>query len=236
MKGGYIKMPRSLFDTFKMGCPASEWEAFAWLVSECNYEGEHRGSVKVSERALAEKFGWGRKKVRVFLEKIEEKGLGAQLGAQRGGRIYIKNFDTYSGSGPKEGPKEGPNEGGTLSTKKKGRKDPTDPKRLLPEEVEALAPSHWCEDAKQALRLWAEYKKKNREPMFRESWEALLRKWETTQFAFVDSVQQSLGNGWKGLFEVKEKAAEKSWPQKSKAEIDRDNTARILQEFMSHEQ
>lgn len=111
--GGWIKLHRSLFGTeLAARKPYCELAAWVYLLLHAapkptrkivrnKVKTVPRGGVYKSNRELAKAWGWSQKKVRNFLDLLEELGMGNRPGitrdSVRDSLIIITNFDSYQG-------------------------------------------------------------------------------------------------------------------------------------------
>lgn len=104
---GWVAIYRSLMDHWLFSDkPFCFTAAFLDLVMLANYKdkktvsrGElvdcERGCVNLSMKILAERWGWGRNKVRTFLDKLESDGMVELDITPRRTVIKITNYDVY---------------------------------------------------------------------------------------------------------------------------------------------
>lgn len=109
--GGYIKIPRELFDGNEFGAEKfSRREAFIDLIQMAAFKPKtvflpgsnvqiERGQIVASRGYLAARWGWDKGKVRRYLEELCKSGRCTQ----DNGRITIltiTDYDSYNGDGP----------------------------------------------------------------------------------------------------------------------------------------
>lgn len=106
---GWIKLYRSLMDDPVWNIkPFSKGQAWIDLLMLANYtdktrviDGEvrvfRRGTVCISQRDLAERWGWSRGRVSRFLRYLECDGKCAVTSASYGTVITIENYELYAG-------------------------------------------------------------------------------------------------------------------------------------------
>ena len=124
-KTSFFTIDRKLLeDALWLSEPFTKGQAWLDLIGRASYkDGEKakRGEIITSERELADRWKWTRKKVRCFLRSLESAGMikktaqgpseGPSEGPRQGTSIMLENYAFYQGQGPREGPREGPSEG-----------------------------------------------------------------------------------------------------------------------------
>lgn len=104
--------------------PFTKGQAWVDLIGRASYkDGEltKRGELITSERALADRWHWSRKKVRCFIQSLERAGMikrtvqgpkeGPSQGPSEGTSLFLEKYAFFQGAGPREGPKKGTREG-----------------------------------------------------------------------------------------------------------------------------
>ena len=123
MRRGYIAMARGILDHPLVGArkPYSAFEAWSWLITEAAWKERRvrasngraefpvtiqRGQVCYSLRYMAKAWGWSKKRVCTFLDRLEN---DTQIETQKGTPqtlITICNYEAYQSPGSyKETPK-----------------------------------------------------------------------------------------------------------------------------------
>lgn len=82
-----------------------------------------RGQILTSEQALADKWGWNRRKVQRFLERLEADEMLTRKGTAQGTTLSIVNYRLFQGEGATKGTTEGQREGNECAHNKKGRRE-----------------------------------------------------------------------------------------------------------------
>lgn len=109
---GYIHISRKLFNHWLWEQKREFSQAEAWidLINMAAYK-EHsrviagamvkieRGEVVASERYLEQRWGWGRKRVRGFLGRLEKDRMAVTISHHEGNHITICNYEEYNGDG-----------------------------------------------------------------------------------------------------------------------------------------
>ncbi|GAA0471424.1 hypothetical protein GCM10009096_10520 [Parasphingorhabdus litoris] len=117
---GFIKLYRgwSDCDLFKNE-PFCERAAWVWLIENAawketmryNYKGEmiplERGQIHVSLASLESVFGWSKKRIRGFLDRLEKGHMAVTNRAQSGTVLTICNYDKYQNVQHTEGHSQG---------------------------------------------------------------------------------------------------------------------------------
>ena len=122
-KGSYIKLDRGICNNWVWGekpfSPGQAWVDLllmaAWKTEPRNWKGafikQYRGEVFTSIVALADRWGWNRKKVRRFLAILESDGMCTLNSLPKGTLVTIENYAKYQGRGPADGTPKGAAEG-----------------------------------------------------------------------------------------------------------------------------
>lgn len=152
-KGSYIKLDRGICDNWvwesKPFSPGQAWVDLllmaAWKTEPRNWKGtfitQHRGEVFTSIVALADRWGWNRKKVRRFLAILESDGMCTLNSLPKGTLVTIENYAKYQGRVSAEGTASGTAEGQQRDTieERKRREKNTRARESDPEAVDSAA-------------------------------------------------------------------------------------------------
>lgn len=65
------------------------------------------GQILISQRDLAERWGWSRKKVMIFLKELDKSGMGTTKGTTEGTTLTLVNWGKYQGDGTTKGTTKG---------------------------------------------------------------------------------------------------------------------------------
>lgn len=115
MNNGYIKLYRKCLENeFFLEKPFDRWRAFEYLLISARYKPSRvilkgqvieleAGQLIVSEKKLAEKWGWSRGKVRRFLSLLESLQMIQVNGTAYGTLVTIENYTKYQCDGTSYG-------------------------------------------------------------------------------------------------------------------------------------
>ena len=107
LKNGYIKLYRSLLEHWLcQDKPFCRFGAWAYLLlkaqiqdNKINYKGEiitlRRGTVNQSITSLADEWGWGREKVKRFLDELKSDGMIDYNATTHRTTITLLNYEVY---------------------------------------------------------------------------------------------------------------------------------------------
>lgn len=110
--------------------PFTRGQAWVDLIGRANFANTKtlkRGEIIVSERTLAERWHWSRKKVQSFLafleaenmvkiERIQGTSKGTTKGTSKGTRLKLENYSKYQDQGTTKGTSQGTRKG-TINNK-----------------------------------------------------------------------------------------------------------------------
>ena len=104
--------------------PFTKGQAWLDLIGRARYkdtEETKRGEIITSERELAARWKWTRKKVQCFIQSLEKAGMitrrpqgtreGTRQGTNKGTSLTLENYAFYQGQGTSKGTSEGTREG-----------------------------------------------------------------------------------------------------------------------------
>lgn len=115
---GYIKLYRTIMENpIWADKPFSKGQAWVDLLMLANWNeskalvGNHvvtlnRGDVGRSQQYLADRWGWSRKKVALFLKFMEKEQMVAIKGTTKGTTLSIENYSKYQDEGTAQGTTE----------------------------------------------------------------------------------------------------------------------------------
>lgn len=153
MTSGFVLIHRRLFGSedryWNEDRPRTRWEAWVDLIQMAAHSDHEvffdggvirvaRGQVPTSERRLAERWRWTRKRVRTFLRQLETGSRLVRKRSREGAHglsvLTLCNYEAYQSPGSREGPTEGPTKGPRRAQTERREKEGRTPG----EELEAL--------------------------------------------------------------------------------------------------
>jgi hypothetical protein len=132
---GWVKIYRGWFNDADFPKEAfSEREAWHWMIEAAAYEPRsrwvsgqkielERGDFVASQRTLADVWGWGRQKVRRFLDKLEIVGKIVQNPTHGSTRVTICNYGRFQDGQPNDQPTVNPRSTHGQPIKEEGKED-----------------------------------------------------------------------------------------------------------------
>ena len=163
-----------------------------------------RGQLHTSELNLAKRWGWSRKKVRAYLTLLKRLKMATTQGTAKGTTITIENYEIYQGEGTAEGPTEGtlkePQRNRTGYTNKNVKNDKNEK-----EDIYSTLPIELHEPLNEFLR----HRKQIKKPMSDHAIKLMLKKLVQLSEGNTEEakqiLEQSIVNGWVGIFPIKDK-------------------------------
>jgi hypothetical protein len=168
-----------------------------------------RGQIHTSELKLADRWGWGRKKVRAYLSLLENEKMATTIGTTQGTTITVENYASFQGVGPTKDTTIGTSEehrrnnGGTAEgtqTRKKERKECKEGEEIY----NSLPP-----ELRDPFKEFLEHRKQIKKPMSDHAVTLMLKKLVEMSGGETETakqiLEQSIVNGWVGIFPLKEK-------------------------------
>ena len=221
-KGPFFPVSRSILEhELWKDKPFAKGQAWLDLLLLANYTDKttrHRGQIVTCKRGdvnlsmleLADRWGWGRNKVKRFLNVLEMDGMVSVNATTQRTTITIENYSVYNDFvGNKTGNEwdngrdnEWDNRTGITKKEKKEKKEKKDNKTI--KSVLELAPPEMVP----ALRDFVEMRQAIKSPLTARALELLIGK--VNKLSGGDIAQsiailnQSIENGWKGVYELKE--------------------------------
>lgn len=117
----FFTVDRKLLDEdLWLGEPFTKGQAWVDLIGRASYADTYltkRGELLISERGLAKRWQWSRKKVTLFLKRLENEGMikrtinRSTKGSTYGTTLRIEKYEIYQSSGASNGAKKGTREG-----------------------------------------------------------------------------------------------------------------------------
>ncbi len=232
MASGWIKIHRQLQDSWiwKTNTPFDERSAWVDLLLSANhidnkilFNGElitiKRGQFLTSIRKLSERWKWSINKVYRFLKLLEGDGMIRRESDSSRTLITVVNYEIYQGAGytdensgrntsetaadtgsetKQEEKKEKMEEGKKKERASAGRSSPP-PEPMVYDPLD--------EKLNQAIADFVEYRKSIKAPMTEHAVDLMLKKLQNLTADNNEKIQileQSMINGWKGIFPLKE--------------------------------
>ena len=177
-----------------------------------------RGSYLTSEEKLCDRWGWSRNKVRAYLRTLADEGMIEKKGTPYGTVITIVKYEFYQNDGTAESTSDGTAQGipestskgtskGTQNKKeKKGRKERKEECKNTP----LYPPNEFFEDNRldKSFAEFVDFRRRTGMPLNLSDAEKLKNKLCSLAVSehgvdinkAVAIIDQSIMNGWKGLF------------------------------------
>lgn len=226
---GWIKLHRQIKEHWLWEeKPFDKRSAFTDMILSANHEDKKvplgnelinvkRGSFITSEVKLADKWGWSRKKVRVFLEVLEQDKMIVKKSTTKYTSLTIANYDIYQDEGTTK--EQQKNSKGTAKEHQKNtnknEKNEKNEKNIKPigEQIENYTSNP---DLQIRLLDFVDMRKKtDKAGMTDRAFELMLKeldKLASDNDTKIKILEQSIMKNWKGVFELKEEK-NKSSPQ-----------------------
>ena len=217
MDGGYVKLYRKSIES-RVFTNADLWKVWCWCLMRANHKptwvtvktgrGESEvflqpGQFIFGRKTAAKKLRMKQSSIRNRIEKLKNIGNLENQPNTNYTIIKILNWDTYNQSEKKEDSKEDNQRTTKGQPKDTDKNDKNDKKKEKKERKEREYPD-WL-----ILKSWDEYKQHRKEiksPLSELAEKKAINKLKTfidLGFDQVEVIDQSIENGWKGLFEVK---------------------------------
>jgi len=213
---GWIKIYRSITDHWIWGNP-DYFKAWITMLMTVNYEKKQtlvdgeilicdRGQSLLSLSSWANLFKWKSvKRVRTFFELLEKDGIIVREGLRKTTRVTICKYDSYQGNGQTEGTQRARSghaagtHGATTKEGKKGKKE-RNINNIIPE-----LPFLSLEFAN-SWNDWCTYRKEKGKTLSPTSIKKQLDFLKTVpESEAIEIINNSIMNGWQGLFPLKNK-------------------------------
>ena len=206
---GWFAVTRKIFNHGLFGGESyTKREAWLYLISVADYEGESRGCFSITERELARIWHWDRSKVQRFLdclirEEMLEPTINPRMRQDRA-KYRVKNYETYqtvnSSDNPSVTRNQSKNRSKDQSIYNKDQQDLTNNKTNntpLPPELDVP-------EFHAAFAEWETHKRQRRESLTPLSVKKLLNKLEAIGVErAIAAIDYSIGKGWAGVYEEK---------------------------------
>lgn len=165
-----------------------------------------RGQFHTSELKLAEKWGWSRKKVRAYLNLLDNQKMATTEGTTKGTTVTIEKYSLYQDGGTTKGTTEGTtkeqrknNERTTKGTQTKNVKNVKNEKEIYKDIPEAIL---------ETVKDFEIHRKSIKKPMTEKAMELMLKKLNRLSEGDIGKskliLEQSIQNGWTGIYQLKE--------------------------------
>lgn len=205
---GYIKLHRGWRDTDGLtpSTHYSDWEAWIWLLENAawkprtrfNAKGEEirleRGQLHLSVRALCTAWGWSRKRVCTFLDRIERVSKVVTKRGQSGTILTICKYDEYQSNGDSQGDSRGTVGGQSGDTQEEGKEGKKENK------IVALARVSCPSGVSQSV--WADFtalRKAKRAPITPTVVDALTKEAAKAGWSLEAALTECVSRGWQSF-------------------------------------
>lgn len=165
-----------------------------------------RGSFITSEVKLADKWGWSRKKVRVFLSYLESDQMLTKKGTSKYTSITIGNYGLYQDLGPAKEQQKNIKRTSKEHQKNTNNNDNNDNNK---NNVNNYIYSDFSsnENVIETIREFIEMRNLIKKPLSERALKIILNKLNTlaeTDDKKILVLEQSIANNWQGVFELKQ--------------------------------
>lgn len=160
------------------------------------------GSFITSELKLMERWGWGKTKTRAFLDLLQKDGMITKKTDRKKTTITIENYSSYQGIRTTNKPRAD-----RKQTTSRPRADTINNEEQCINNENNNIRYHESDTLNEALKEFVAYRKKIKKPMTDRALELLiskLNKLSTDIGVQVEILNQSIMNGWQGVFPLKE--------------------------------
>lgn len=218
---GFIKIYRSLFDNWLWEeKPFSKGQAWIDLLQLANISDSQalikgrvitikRGQVFRPLDALSKRWGWGKKKTRLFLSLLENQKMVTTEGTTGGTLITIVKYANYNPLGQESGITEDTSEGTQRARKGHGNKKNKKNKKNKYIGVEDWIHDIIPEELQADFKTWADMRKQIKKPIVTE--ETVRRRYNTLMRLSKNPetqkriIRQSIDRCWADFYELKDK-------------------------------
>lgn len=241
---GWIKINRKIAENLLWtDKPFSKGQAWIDLLIHARFKSERllikgkaveipRGSYLVSEEKLCQKWGWSRNKVRAYLKLLADEGMIEKKGTAFGTLLTIVKYEVYQGDGTTQGTTKGTTESTTQSTSKgtaQGTQNKKERKVKKEKKEEGKnnppIPPYFPDDEKLdfAFADFVDFRRRMKVPLSDMDCEKVKRRLLelSMQDGIIDTdkaveiINQSILNGWKGLFPLGRDKKPRASPQEN---------------------
>lgn len=224
----WIKLNRGIWDNFIWDFDNPKY-ALAWIdmLLMANYKDKKilfdgqvetvkRGSFITSMVKLSERWGMNRKTVKRLLDTLQNDGMITYTCTNRRTAINIVNYGVYQNFGGGEGTTEYPTDGTAKGTAEYPT-DGTQHKKV--KNIKEIKNNNTYSDIpelNEALLAFVEYRKKIKKPMEDHAVKLMiskLNKMTPDVEKQIEIINQSIVNGWQGIFPLKEQKSGRKEPE-----------------------
>ena len=216
---GWVKLHRSITENWVWNDkPFSKGQAWIDLIIMANHKDNkfplgdkvvtvERGSLITSEVKLMERWGWSKSKVRLFLNQLQNDGMIVKKTDHKKTTINIVNYGIYQEIETTEKP--------VKDHKKTTDRPLKDTNKNVKNEKNIYKDNTYSDDPElnKAILDFVEYRKKIKSPMTPRAIELLLsklNKLSPDKATQIKIINQSILNGWKGVFPLKGESKEQA--------------------------
>jgi len=210
---GWVKLYRCITENWVWkDKPYSKGQAWMDLILAANHKNNkfplgdevitvERGSLITSELKLMERWGWSKTKVRQFLNQLQSDAMIVKKTDRKKTTISIVNYGIYQETETTEEPKK--------DQKKTDERPMKDTNKNVKNDKNNISKDIYSDDPdlNKAILDFIEFRKKIKAPMTPRAIELLknnLNKLSQDKQTQIKIINQSIMNGWKGVFPLKE--------------------------------
>ena len=216
---GWVKLYRSITENWVWNDkPFSKGQAWIDLILMANHKDNkfplgdkvvtvERGSLITSEIKLMERWGWSKSKVRLFLNQLQNDGMIVKITDRKKTTITIVKYGIYQVIETTEEPVKD-HKKTTDRPLKDTNKNVKNVKNIYKDNIYSDDP-----ELNKAILDFIEYRKKIKAPMTQKAIDLLiskLNKLSPDKATQIKIINQSILNGWKGVFPLKGESKEQA--------------------------
>ena len=208
---GYIKLFRGWRDTdgLTQSVVFSDCEAWLWLLENAawkprtrfNAKGEEihveRGQLHVSLASLSSAWGWSKKRVRTFLDRLERVSKVGTAKAQSGTILTICKYDEYQSDQNDEGTAKGTAGAQPGHTHKEGKEGKEKKKDNITHLGSSVARPNDVGE-----QVWADFvalRRAKRAPLTPTALAGIRREVDKAGWELEDALSECVARGWQGF-------------------------------------
>lgn len=166
------------------------------------------GSFITSELKIAERWGWSKTKVRAFFELLQSEQMIVKKSDHKKTTVSIVNYGTYSVLETTEKPQK--NHKKTAKKLQKNTNNNDNNENNVNNDIKSYSD---VPELNAALVSFVEYRKKMKKPMTDHAVSLLINKLNKMTSSIpeqIEIINQSIVNGWQGVFPLKEEKQQPS--------------------------